>query len=185
MDDFPEKPTLEIEFHENPVASKPIRHSDGTLRYVGGHNRVLAVDSSITCTELVEKLKEFCGYSVELKCPLPNGDLETLIAVKSDEDLANIIEEHGRASSPLRPLKIRAILAPQHPGLHSSPPISAAQSIPPSIFPISRSLAPPTCALSDGCAATERLEGEGKASCRVVLMRHKCYSTSNLWELST
>ncbi|KAM1638340.1 hypothetical protein EV1_015846 [Malus domestica] len=77
-----------------------------------GHNRVLAVDSSITCTELVEKLKEFCGYSVELKCPLPNGDLETLIAVKSDEDLANIIEEYGRASSPLRPLKIRAILAP-------------------------------------------------------------------------
>ncbi|KAM1202741.1 hypothetical protein ACFX2J_018649 [Malus domestica] len=77
-----------------------------------GHNRVLAVDSSITCTELVEKLKEFCGYSVELKCPLPNGDLETLIAVKSDEDLTNIIEEYGRASSPLRPLKIRAILAP-------------------------------------------------------------------------
>ncbi|KAM1356796.1 hypothetical protein ACFX13_031599 [Malus domestica] len=126
MDDFPEKPTLEIEFHENPVASKPLRHSDGTLRYVGGHNRVLAVDSSITCTELVEKLKEFCGYSVELKCPLPNGDLETMITVKSDEDLANIIEEYGRASSPLRPLKIRAILAPQHPGLHSSPPISAA-----------------------------------------------------------
>ncbi|KAM0979471.1 hypothetical protein ACFX13_015606 [Malus domestica] len=104
------------------------RHSDGTLRYVGGHNRVLAVDSSITCTELMEKLKEFCGYSVELKCPLPNGDLETLIAVKSDEDLANIIEEYGRASSPPRPLKIRAILAPPKSPKQISPPMSTATS---------------------------------------------------------
>ncbi|KAM2246611.1 hypothetical protein ACFXTI_007414 [Malus domestica] len=69
------------------------RHSNGTLRYDGGHNRVLAVDSSSTCTELMEKLKEFSGYY-------------------SDEDLANIIEEYGRASFPPRPLKIRAILAP-------------------------------------------------------------------------
>ncbi|KAM2675265.1 hypothetical protein EV2_016337 [Malus domestica] len=43
------------------------RHSDGTLRYDGGHNRVLAVDSSITCTELMEKLKEFSGYSVGIE----------------------------------------------------------------------------------------------------------------------
>ncbi|MQL05378.1 hypothetical protein EI015_25155, partial [Escherichia coli] len=51
--------------------------------------------------------------SVTLRCPLPNGDLETLISITSDEDLANIIEEYDRASSKLpHPLKIRAILSP-------------------------------------------------------------------------
>ncbi|KAM1703297.1 hypothetical protein ACFX14_028422 [Malus domestica] len=29
-----------------------------------------------------------------MRCPLPNGDLETLISVKFDEDLVNIIEEY-------------------------------------------------------------------------------------------
>ncbi|KAM2000553.1 hypothetical protein COP2_007840 [Malus domestica] len=43
------------------------RHSNGTLRYDGGHNRVLAVDSSSTCTELMEKLKEFSGYYVGIE----------------------------------------------------------------------------------------------------------------------
>ncbi|KAB2633302.1 hypothetical protein D8674_029549 [Pyrus ussuriensis x Pyrus communis] len=104
------------------------RHSDGTLRYVGGHNRVLSVDSSITYTELMVKLAELCGYSVELRCPLPNGDLETLISVKSDEDLANIIEEYGRASSPPHSLKIRAILSPPKSLKQISPPMSTATS---------------------------------------------------------
>lgn len=54
------------------------------------------------------KLEEFCGYSVELKCQLPNGDLETLISVKSDEDLANMVEEYDRVYGG----KIRAILSP-------------------------------------------------------------------------
>ncbi|KAM1311050.1 hypothetical protein PS1_007556 [Malus domestica] len=85
------------------------RHSNGTLRYDGGHNRVLAVDSSSTCTELMEKLKEFSGYY-------------------SDEDLANIIEEYGRASFPPRPLKIRAILAPPKSPKQISPPTSTVTS---------------------------------------------------------
>ncbi|KAM0986032.1 hypothetical protein ACFX13_013502 [Malus domestica] len=58
--------------------------------------------------ELMVKLAKLCGYSIELRCPLPNADLETLISVKSNEDLANIIEEYGRASSPSHPLKIIA-----------------------------------------------------------------------------
>ncbi|CAN6724287.1 unnamed protein product [Malus baccata var. baccata] len=76
----------------------------------------------------MEKLKEFCGYSVELKCPLPNRDLETLIAVKSDEDSMNIIEEYGRISSPPRPLKIRAILAPPKSPKQISPSIPLRSS---------------------------------------------------------
>ncbi|KAM2625505.1 hypothetical protein TB1_032364 [Malus domestica] len=84
----------------------------------------------ILCTygQLMEKLKEFCGYSVELKCPLPNRDLETLIAVKFDEESMNIIEEYGRASSPPRPLKIKTILAPPKSPKQISPLMSTATS---------------------------------------------------------
>lgn len=78
--------------------------------------------------ELIEKLGELCGSSpVTLKCQLPNGDLETLISITSDEDLANIIDEYDRASSSLdSPLKIRAILSP--PKKLSSPPPSSSSS---------------------------------------------------------
>lgn len=74
------------------------------------------------------KLAEFCGYSVDLRCQLPDGDLETLISVKSDEELANIIEEYDRASSSSRPLKIRAILSPPKSLKQISPPMSMATS---------------------------------------------------------
>ncbi|CAN8278229.1 unnamed protein product [Cochlearia groenlandica] len=87
-----------------------LRSIDGKLRYVGGFTRVLSVDHSISFTELMVKLEEFCGYAVDLKCQLPNGDLETLISVKSDEDLTNIVEVyvrfHGGGG------KIRAVLSP-------------------------------------------------------------------------
>lgn len=59
-------------------------------------------------TELTKKLFEFCGYSVDLRCQLPNGDLETLISVKSDEELANIVELYNRVSGS----KIKAVLSP-------------------------------------------------------------------------
>ncbi|KAI5329731.1 PREDICTED: Phox/Bem1p [Prunus dulcis] len=104
------------------------RHTDGNLRYVGGLTRVLAVDASISFAELMVKLAEFCGYSVDLRCQLPDGDLETLISVKSDEELANIIEEYDRASSSSRPLKIRAILSPPKSLKQISPPMSMATS---------------------------------------------------------
>ncbi|KAL6174942.1 PREDICTED: uncharacterized protein LOC101311572 [Fragaria vesca subsp. vesca] len=90
-----------------------LRHTDGELRYVGGHTRVLSVDPSISFSELMVKLTEFCGQSVTLRCQLPDGDLETLITIKSDEDLANLIEEYERvSSSSSRSYKVRAILSP-------------------------------------------------------------------------
>lgn len=63
------------------------------------------------------KLEEFCGYAVDLKCQLPDGDLETLISVKSDEDLTNIVEEYNRVYGG----KIRAVLSTPK---HVSPPSS-------------------------------------------------------------
>ncbi|PON96726.1 PB1 domain containing protein [Trema orientale] len=97
------------------------RHGDGQLRYVGGLNRVLAVDRSVSFAELMVKLGQFCGFSVNLKCQLPDGDLETLVSIKSDEDFANLIEEYDRASATRRHLKIRAILSPRKPPKEISP----------------------------------------------------------------
>lgn len=75
------------------------------------------------------KLAELCGSSVTLKCSLPNGDLETLISITSDEDLANIIEEYDRGSSSLaHPLKVRAILVPPKSLKKVSPSPSSAPS---------------------------------------------------------
>lgn len=89
------------------------RSIDGSLRYVGGHTRVLSVDPSIAFSDLMGKLVEFCGSSVNLKCSLPSGDLETLISVTNDDDLAIVIDEYNQASSSMaHPLKIRAILTP-------------------------------------------------------------------------
>ncbi|KAF3437519.1 hypothetical protein FNV43_RR20273 [Rhamnella rubrinervis] len=113
------------------------RHTDGKLRYVGGLTRVLSVDPSISYAELMVKLGEFCGFSVTLKCQLPGGDLETLVSIKSDEDLANLIEEYHRfsssnsSSSP----KIRAILSPIKSLKKVSPPPSVVDyGSPTSVF---------------------------------------------------
>lgn len=98
------------------------RSTDGKLRYVGGHTRVLSVDPSISFEELTKKLFEFCGYSVDLRCQLPNGDLETLISVKSDEELTNIVELYNRVSG----AKIKAVLSP--PRSQKSPSSSSGGS---------------------------------------------------------
>ncbi len=79
--------------------------------------------------ELMVKLVEFCGSSMTLRCQLPSGDLETLISITSDEDLANVIEEYDRASSSMtRPLKIRAVLSPPKSLKQISPPPSVNYS---------------------------------------------------------
>ncbi|XP_004308815.1 PREDICTED: uncharacterized protein LOC101305707 [Fragaria vesca subsp. vesca] len=84
------------------------RHPDGKLRYHGGTTRVLAVPRSISFPKLLLKLEELCGATVVLRCQLPTDDLDTLISIKNDEDLANIVEEYDTAATPL---KIRAILS--------------------------------------------------------------------------
>lgn len=106
-----------------------LRKSDGELRYVGGFTRILSVDRSTSYAELMVKLMEFCGFSVALRCALPDGDLETLISVKSDEDLANLIAEYDGASlaSP-SPKKIRAVLSPPESLKVVSPPASFTSS---------------------------------------------------------
>ncbi|RWW23106.1 hypothetical protein GW17_00012660 [Ensete ventricosum] len=89
------------------------RRLDGRLRYVGGHTRILAVRRSISFSELQVKLRELCGWgAVSLRCQLPTEDMDALVSVTSDEDLANLVEEYDLASRDRRlsPPKIRAFL---------------------------------------------------------------------------
>ncbi|CAN1179458.1 hypothetical protein LINPERPRIM_LOCUS36653 [Linum perenne] len=107
------------------------RLGDGQLRYVGGHTRVFSADRSLSFAELMVNLAEFCGQSVELRCQLPNGDLETLISIKSDEELTNLIEEYDRLCPGS---KIRAVLSPPRSLKTVSPPPSSRSSVDTSPF---------------------------------------------------
>ncbi|GFY91442.1 octicosapeptide/Phox/Bem1p (PB1) domain-containing protein [Actinidia rufa] len=100
------------------------RYPDGKLRYHGGQTRVLAVDRHISFAELLVKLGELCGTLVNLKCQLPTEDLDALVSITSDEDLANLIEEYDRASAS----KIRAFLYPPKSAKTISPPPSIASA---------------------------------------------------------
>ncbi|MED6140422.1 hypothetical protein PIB30_093088 [Stylosanthes scabra] len=86
------------------------RYPDGKLRYLGGHTRVLSLHRNIPFSELMLKLEELCGTAVRhLRCQLPAEDLDALVSITSDEDLANLIEEYDRAAT--SSLKIRAFLS--------------------------------------------------------------------------
>ncbi|KAK4263123.1 hypothetical protein QN277_028591 [Acacia crassicarpa] len=87
------------------------RYPDGKLRYIGGHTRVLSIDRSIPFSELLVKLGELCSSeSVTLRCQLPTEDLDALVSIRTDEDLANLIEEYDLIAPPSS-VKIRAFLS--------------------------------------------------------------------------
>ncbi|KAK4762448.1 hypothetical protein SAY86_008216 [Trapa natans] len=113
------------------------RYPDAKLRYHGGETRVLAVSRSISFSELLVKMEELCGMTMSLRCQLPTEDLDALVSITSDEDLANLIEEYDRVSPLLPPqcLKIKAFLSPPKSARKTSPPSSLASS--------SRSPSPP------------------------------------------
>ncbi|KVH95657.1 uncharacterized protein LOC112528340 [Cynara cardunculus var. scolymus] len=89
------------------------RYTDGKLRYCGGETRVIAVDRSLSFSELLVKLGEICGTpAVALRCQLPTEDLDALVSITCDEDLVNLIEEYDRKArvQSSSNLKIRAFL---------------------------------------------------------------------------
>ncbi|KMZ57311.1 Octicosapeptide/Phox/Bem1p domain-containing protein kinase [Zostera marina] len=126
------------------------RYSDGKLRYVGGETRVLAVDRSVTFSELLTKMGELRGGTsaeMTLRCQLPSEDLDALISIRSDDDLLNVIEEYDLAnrnrSSTSSSLKIRSFLSfpssspksPRHifpnPPAFAAPPPIPLRMVPP------------------------------------------------------
>lgn len=83
-------------------------------------------------TELLLKLGELCGTPVShVRCQLPTEDLDALVSITSDEDLANLIEEYDK--SPLKSsLKIRAFLSlPKSKSPITTPSSSSSSSSPP------------------------------------------------------
>ncbi|XP_057949221.1 protein PAL OF QUIRKY isoform X2 [Malania oleifera] len=149
-----------MEFGASPDAVKPPtikflcsyggkilpRYPDGKLRYHGGDTRVLAVHRSVSFSELLVKLGDLCGSSVSLRCQLPTEDLDALVSITSDEDLANLIEEYDRAASissaTSSSIKIRAFLSPPKSLKKISPPPSSAPSSKSSVASASRFPAP-------------------------------------------
>ncbi|KFK41478.1 hypothetical protein AALP_AA2G136000 [Arabis alpina] len=106
------------------------RHPDGKLRYQGGHTRVLSVPRSVSFTELLRKLSDIYGSSVNFRCQLPTDDLDALVTVTTDEDLKNIMEEYD-IDTTAQSLKIRAFLSPvksMTTKMNSSPPSSSSSS---------------------------------------------------------
>lgn len=69
------------------------------------------------------KFGELCGSSMCLRCKLPTEDLDVLLSITCDEDLANVIEEYDRVSAlTKKEMKIRALLSPINlPRKESSP----------------------------------------------------------------
>ena len=105
------------------------RQIDGKLRYVGGHTRVLATDCTVTYLDLIFKFWEVCGFTGDLKCKLPSEDLDMLVSVTCDEDLAAVVEEYDRVSPDA---KIRVVLC----SLNSAKTIATALAVE-SLFKIS------------------------------------------------
>ncbi|KAI3820731.1 hypothetical protein L1987_08279 [Smallanthus sonchifolius] len=101
------------------------RKTDGKLRYIGGHTRVLAAYRSVTYAELIVRFLEACGFSVNLKCKLPSEGLDVLVSVTSDEDLAAVMEEYDRVSPES---KIRAVLFPVS-SLKKISPVPSVESL--------------------------------------------------------
>ncbi|XP_057493454.1 protein PAL OF QUIRKY-like isoform X2 [Actinidia eriantha] len=132
------------------------RYPDGKLRYHGGQTRVLAVDRCISFAELLVKLGELCGTSVTLRCQLPTEDLDALVSITSDEDLANLMEEYDRASAP----KIRAFLYPPKSAKIISPS--------PSIATVSTDGASLKSSVSVASYASSRFPAGASAACRCI-----------------
>ena len=76
-------------------------------------------------------MRELCGWEAYLRCQLPTEDLDALISVTCDDDLANLLQEYDEASKDrLQSLKIRAFLFPRTPAPASSIPRSSPPSSP-------------------------------------------------------
>ncbi|KAL8507968.1 hypothetical protein ACS0TY_018497 [Phlomoides rotata] len=111
---------------------------------------------------------KMCGssVSVNLRCQLPNEDLDALVSITSDEDLAHLLVEYDLAASaavaPPPSFKIRVFLsAPQtikrvSRSSSSASYYSSHSSLPKSPFCFGGSGVPPRCPVSATRRFTKR-----------------------------
>ncbi|KAF6167401.1 hypothetical protein GIB67_004519 [Kingdonia uniflora] len=91
-----ESPKSRLKFlcsHGGKILPRP---PDGQLKYVGGETRAFAVSTDINFSELMKKLTSLTEGDMVLKYQVIPEDLETLISVKNDADLHNMIAEYNR-----------------------------------------------------------------------------------------
>lgn len=72
------------------------RPSDGVLRYVGGHTRIISVRRDVSFNELVQKMMDTYGQPVVIKYQLPDEDLDALVSVACQDDLDNMMDEYEK-----------------------------------------------------------------------------------------
>ncbi|PIN08646.1 hypothetical protein CDL12_18774 [Handroanthus impetiginosus] len=72
------------------------RLSDGALRYVGGHTRIISVRRDVTFGEFVQKMTDTYTQNVVIKYQLPDEDLDALVSVSCPDDLENMMDEYEK-----------------------------------------------------------------------------------------
>ncbi|KAK0589903.1 hypothetical protein LWI29_019995 [Acer saccharum] len=95
------------------------RAVDGNLKYVGGETRVVAFPRDIKISELMKKLTTTTTTTISdgdvvLKYQLIPEELDSLVSVRTDEDLKHMFDEYDRHESEGTP-KLRAFLFPSTP----------------------------------------------------------------------
>lgn len=105
------------------------RPSDGALRYVGGHTRIIALRKDASFQELKRKMFDVFGGPAILKYQLPDEDLDALVTVSCPEDLENMMEEYDKLAetSPEGSAKLRVFLF--SPAEVDSPALSFAPGV--------------------------------------------------------
>ncbi|GAB2279034.1 hypothetical protein Dimus_013697 [Dionaea muscipula] len=95
------------------------RPSDGLLKYVGGDTRVVAVARTISFSELMKRMGDLFEGDFVLKYQIAPEDLDSLVSVKSDEDLRHMLDEYDRLESEGNS-KLRTFLFPSKPTIIES-----------------------------------------------------------------
>ncbi|KAG0611966.1 hypothetical protein M758_7G180400 [Ceratodon purpureus] len=86
------------------------RPTDNQLRYVGGDTRLITVSRDIQYHELMQKMAELYAQAHTIKYKLPEEDLDALVSVSSNEDVANMMEEYDRLQASEASPRLRLFL---------------------------------------------------------------------------
>jgi hypothetical protein len=95
------------------VVPIPCGYQNHRYIYIGGDNRIVAVDRDIKLSNFFTKLSAMMGSDFCFKYQLPGQDLDTLVPVLNEEDFDDMMFKYDHMSriSP-NPAKLRLFLFP-------------------------------------------------------------------------